>query len=426
MRDSSSRPLAPHDIARIRNYFGDAIYILFDDSEPSDLPFFALLSHNLCIAKGTSLLVPFGGMNIIIAADFTHPPEITVCRNHPSLYTQGRAILSNFMDVVMLRDPIRTVDQSWRAVLQRIRFGRMDDKSCSQLRSLTLPGPGPVDVRSISWTTSTVVTDHAATRQQWNTASLRAHYLRTGNPVYICHAKDTIGIRSLTDREQFFADRLEISTDQLEVSLALSVGMPVMVELSLQMEPDWPFDEIHDVSFAQIIGITLHPADTTTAAYDGVVSLKRLPQSIQLRDHAKSDTFTITPTTDRGYWLRHPMPVTTHLAGPPVFTTQFVTRSQYAVKGAYAISNDESDGEPNCTVIADISKCLSAREAYTILSRASHADHIRLLHDFDNSLFLNGFDDESHIDHRRMANLHRLTFERLHQGRDVRCGSAPL
>lgn len=423
--DSISHRPSPREISSIqRDWSILEGYLIIEDSDPNDLSFFALLSHNLCIARNTPLHIPFGGLNIIITADCAYLPN-----NHNShtaahglLNRLGNETLLQFREIIILHLPMRTVDPVWWDLLRRIRFGRMDKASIELLRTLILPGiNSPNPNTSVPWTRKTLITSHDITRRQWNTASLRSYGRRSGLPIYICTAQDSMYGLPLTAREKYFSESLTFDKpQQLNTSVAIALGMPVIVTLAFQSI----FCE--EGSLTQIVGITLDPADADTQNIGGVIHLKRLPLSIRLRQSPAMPLITLRPSR-RGYHLRLPLAVMGHGVGA-LPAIKYVNRLQYALAGAYAISDIRSQGAPLCTIVADISNSASVKDAYATLSRSINMDSIRLLRDFDDSLFKTGFDDESHAERRRLAAEHDATAVRWEKTSkdDIRYNSVKL
>ena len=90
-----------------------------------------------------------------------------------------------------------------------------------------------------------------------------------------------------------------------------------------------------------------------------------------------------------------------------------MSRSQYAITAGYAFTDYKSQGQTIEYVIIDIGKpptgSLSPFSVYVALSRSRERDNIRLLRDFDASLFQNHPSEALRSDMRRLEQLNEVT-----------------
>lgn len=415
--DTISQHPSPRLIQFVREDWEEVIFVVIEDCPTDDPSFFTELSHNLCLANDKPFHMLFGGINIIIAGDVIYGPA-----NHRTTFRgplrpqhwaeeMGREVRSQFTEVVLLRQPMRTVDPEWWRLLQDIRFGRMNPDSLRKLRSLVLPDCGIAKpLSSFHWAESTLITSNPITFSQWNTASLRCHSRTTGQPIYVCSAEDTVSgsDRVLNDRERFYVSRIPFTDmKQLSTVVHIAIGMPVMVCL--------PFvsPTLEEGAIARVVGVTLHHADTQTRAeVGGVIRLKRLPRSIQVQQNDTDNIVTLAPSR-RTYHIQFQTPPDI-LGGGAAATTvvRHIDRQQYSLTGAYAITDVRARGESTCAFVVDISNSQSVKSVYTALSRSRSMDGVRFLYDFDNRLFSKGFDNPSDFGHRRVASMHEFTAAR--------------
>ncbi|KAJ7482441.1 hypothetical protein FB451DRAFT_1029725 [Mycena latifolia] len=95
--------------------------------------------------------------------------------------------------------------------------------------------------------------------------------------------------------------------------------------------------------------------------------------------------------------------------------TKTVKRTQFPLTGAYAFMDYRSQGQTLPYVFVDIgtppSGGLSLFNLYVVLSRSSGRETIRLLRDFDDTMFQKGHEAELLAEDERLEALNKKTLE---------------
>lgn len=361
---------------------------------------------------------PYGGMHVIKFGDFHQFPPVK--NNKGALYVDrkedgrksqlGRNMFVQFDRVVILREQVRVTDPVWTEILERVRVGQCSEDDVREIQKLVL-GNEECEVPNFDeppWMDSILVTPRHAVREIWNDYSVKKHCVRTRNRKYTVPAEDfdrnSPSSLSLEARLAI-AKTKDKDTGNLQDRIQIAVGMKAMVKINYAIEAD-----IANGTRGRIERIVLDPRETVVEEDDnGDVTLKYPPALVLFRpDKATQITFDgiaagLIPIT----------PSSTTFTVKSDSATFKITRRQYALTPGYAFTDYKAQGQTIEYVVIDIGKppsgTLSAFGVYVALSRSRGRKTIRLLRDFDESLFQNHPSEDLRLDMLRLEKLDALT-----------------
>jgi len=363
---------------------------------------------------------PFGSMHIIKSGDFHQFPPVgnptgALYVDRPNKDSKrallGREIFLQFDQVVILDKQNRIKDKTWADILSRLRVGECNANDIEEIEKLVLTNPAcdVPDFTCAPWDEAILVTPRHSVRNLWNEHALAKHCMKTGNQHYIVPAEDTSrdGSEGLSMEARLAIAGLdEKKTGKLPATVHMAIGMKAMVLLNVATEAD-----IANGTRGEIQDIILDEREEPTAPNeDGTITLKFPPAMLLFRPYKKTNLtfpglppgvipltpslapFTVTGRTDKRYK---------------------VTRRQYAMTSGYAFTDYKSQGQTIEFVIIDIGKpptgTLSPFSAYVALSRSRGRDTIRLLRDFDASLFQHHPSEALRTEMKRLERLNETT-----------------
>jgi len=342
--------------------------------------------------------VPFGGLNIILICDFHQFPPVggtNVALYCPPINRQtaviGKAIYLQFETVVNLEKQQRIDDELWVQILSRSREGACTEADIHEIRKLILTNP-QCDVPDFGrepWNKAVLVTPRNCVRAAWNRAAVRRHCKETGELLYIFDTEDTVGNERVpTNMEQkaILASMKLDDTRKLPFRVEVAIGMEVMVTLNIATEAD-----LANGSRGKIKDIVLDPREALCdmdLGEDGVVWLQYPPAMILFQPfHHEFPPF---PGLDPGLIPIFPSELSFSISYRGKSATKIIRR-QYPLSAAYAFTDHKAQGQTIPYVIVDIGKTIifpvTPFAAYVALSRSTGRNTIRLLRDFDDTIF---------------------------------------
>ena len=318
---------------------------------------------------------------------------------------------------------MRIMDKVWSDFLTHLRIGQVQRSELEMLRKQIIGSPScpKVDFDLEPWNDSSLVTPRHAVRTQWNEACVRKHCRLKKTKLFICTVENSMKGRELTLQEQYGVAARNVSSKQnggkrrrksndLPGMVEIVIGMKVMVTSNIETDLD-----VTNGARGEIVDIILHPDEPTIE--DGpVVKLKYLPSYVLIK-------LTRTRATqllglDEGVI---PVQVTTRnfqikvKNGTGKYITRTVHRRQFPMTAAYGFTDYRSQGQTLRYIIVDIARPpsggLDLFNLYVALSRSSGRETIRLLRDFDDSMFLKAHDAALLTEDDRMERLDRITKE---------------
>jgi ATP-dependent exoDNAse (exonuclease V), alpha subunit - helicase superfamily I member len=383
---------------RRKNNILDKEYLIIDEASMLTTDLMNMVSNvtghiRTCNGVGNTSM-PFGGMNVIIVADFHQFPPVgkkasTLYHDENQRVTAklGRAIFLQFETVVILRQQMRISDHHWIEILGRLREGECTEQDLKDIRQLVLTNK-KCDIPDFSkepWSEAILITARHSVRNAWNAMALNNHCNKTGHIRYISSAEDSKGRNreDLSIHERYEVARLTADkTGRLPDRVEIAIGMKTLVTWNLATDAD-----LANGTRGTITQIILDPREEG-GIQDGVKLLQFPPAMILFKPNEDSQqTF---PNVEKGYIPIFPSEATFTIHPSPK-KTKSITRRQLAVDSAYSFTDYRSQGQTLEYVIIDIGHPpkgpLSPFNAYVALSRSRGRQNIRLLRDFDDSLF---------------------------------------
>jgi PIF1-like helicase len=361
----------------------------------------------------------FGGMDVIDFGDFHQFPPVG--NASAALYCdrpdtddvhalKGRSIFLEYDHVVVLREQMRCMDAIWTGILSRLRVGDCTEDDIGEVQKLVLTNAACdiPDFTTSPWCDAILITPRNATKDLWNSAAVERHCRMSGNRKYIISAEDTIKDTGLTPDKRTMLEIASLkdeTTRNLKRRVELAVGMRAMVILNIATEAD-----LANGTRGTVQGFVLDPREERAVPDEkGHVHLRYPPPVIYFKPDTKTNVvfegippgiIPISPST-------HGFSVTVN--GEKVK----IERSQLAVVPAYAFTDYKSQGQTMEYVIVDISRppsgCLSPFSVYVALSRSRGRKTIRILRDFDPTLFMHHPSEDLRIDMMRLEQLDKQT-----------------
>ena len=419
---------------KLQQMWKHARYLIIDEYSMLSKTFLHNLSRNLTIATALNDAAnndhSFGGLNVILCGDLHQFPPVVRKRTEALFYPAdivadskacqlGRKIYEEFQDVVILKEQKRVVDDDWLFFLRRLRLGKVEQDDLTMLRSLIINptlAKDAIDFNIAPWNSALLITPRHALRQKWNDCALRKICKENMRSIFVCNARDTIDGKPLSLRQRYALtantkQETSIHTKILPQKLELAIGMQIMITTNIEVEHD-----ITNGARGEIVDILLHP-DEPAIPPNAIVNLKYLPVYIlvkMIRTRAPlldnlgdkvvpiefaSQTFPITYVNENSDQEK-----------------KTVTRLQYPITGAYAITDYRAQGQTLSNVIVDIASPgygkLTLFNLYVALSRSRGRDSIRLLRDFDDKIFNQTHCEALINEDARLEKLHEDTIKR--------------
>ena len=266
------------------------------------------------------------------------------------------------------------------------------------------------DFSTSPWCDATVITPRNATKDLWNKAALERHSNRSGNRKYIIYAEDTMRDTGDTPdnvTKLAIAGLKDDVTKNLKMRVELSIGMKAMVVLNIATDAD-----IANGTRGTVEGFVLDPREkSTTPDEDGYISLRYPPPVIYFKPYSHTTlTFEGVPAS-----IIPISPSTVRFSVERDGEKVKLERRQLALVPGYAFTDYKAQGQTMECVFVDISKppsgALSPFSVYVALSRSRGRRTIRILRDFDHSLFMHHPSEDLRIDMERLQELNEKTKE---------------
>lgn len=408
--------------AKRQQNMGNVLWLTIDEISMLTTNLLQRLSEITGFVRGnkTSSTIPFGGINVLLLGDLHQfPPVANTCKElyHPMPSTDdcrlGRHLFLQFKTVVHLHEQMRIRDATWLGILDRSRTGNCSDEDIQEIRKLVLTNP-KCDIPNFSlppWDNVILVTPRNSVRTAWNEKMLRAHCQKTNQTHYVVYAEDTCGRNPLNREQRLAIAHLKLDkTNRLPNKLELAIGMKAMV-----LENIAPDAGVANGSRGEIIDIVLDPREPELDQYTHSVQLLYPPAVVLFAPY-------INPGTQleglpKGVVPIFPSQKKFRLGGRSGST---IARKQLALTAAYAFTDFKSQGQTIENVIIDLAKTPSGKltgfNAYVALSRSRGRNTIRLLRDFDSTLFTKHPNELLRIEDERLDKLAWETIQKYNAG----------
>lgn len=415
-------------LQKLAVFWKPVLYLVIDEISMVPRELLAWVSRIISMAKEAAGCEtgaqPFGGINVLIVGDFHqfapvnskplyHPGEPAKDRTKEGAI--GHELYKQFESVVILKQQHRVTDPQWTDFLQHARYGQCEPRHLTYLRSLILTSPtcSIPDFNIAPWNRAVLITSRHSVRIAWNEAATRKHCRDAGTPLFLCEAQDRIDNR--VGRQLTLAERWAIKEKSrtgrtgcggLPDSVPIALGMEVMVTYNVETELD-----IANGARATIVGIVMDEGEPPLDLRKAEITLRRLPAYILVKMH-QTKAPRLEGLEERVLPLE-PMERKFSVDLPAGKGKRSVHRRQLPITAAYAFTDYRGQGQTLETVVVDIGPVptgkLTPFNAYVALSRAAGADRIRLLRDFDDSLFTTVPSPMLELEDRRLKGLDEKT-----------------
>ncbi|KAJ6622669.1 hypothetical protein B0H10DRAFT_2340322 [Mycena sp. CBHHK59/15] len=408
--------------ARLQEFWRRIEYLIVDETSMLAKEFLALLSRNISIARAHS---GYQSDHLWGFPPIPAPLYYPIDPIHDSLESKlGRMIYEEITTVVLLKEQMRVTDLVWLDFLRHLRVGNVQEHHLAMLRTLIIRRSGSTDginFERVPWSEASLVTPRHAVRTQWNDEAVRKKCQDSQRQLYICPAQDTYKGRPLNLSERYnLAAHLSkksrrnkknsMQVKDLATEIELAIGMKVMVTSNLETDLD-----LTNGARGEIVDIILDP-DEPPVGDAPIVRLQKMPAYILVkltRTRARQ-----LPGLDKLVIPIEPTTTTYHMKvklPSGKMGTKTVKRTQFPLTGAYAFTDYRSQGQTLPYVFVDIgtppSGGLSLFNLYVALSRSSGRETIRLLRDFDDTMFQKGHKAELLAEDERLEALNKKTLE---------------
>ena len=269
-----SQVTSKETITKLRRFWRGKRYLIIDEYSMIGKSFMARMSRNISMGMDENASPfrdhSFGGLNVILFGDLHQFPPVAVKRGEP-LYKPidsvqdtmdsqiGRRIYDEFTTVVVLQKQNRVTDTAWKELLSRLRVGEITDHDVKIVKSLVLTPQSMTskDMVDNDWSEACLVTPRHSVRQYWNDAALRQLCMRSGQPILVCIAEDTVTTKKKSDLGTIVhneGDHTDRQQKTPPVKIEIAVGMKVMVTENLETDLD-----VTNGARGEIVGVVLHP-----------------------------------------------------------------------------------------------------------------------------------------------------------------------
>ena len=395
------------------------------------------LAHQVCgrVRNGDGRIdstTPFGGLNVILLGDFHqfapvgNPREALYRRAQPGRTEKktavvGRNLYSQFDTVITLTEQRRITDPQWMDILQRARTGDCTKEDLREIRKLIITNP-ECEIPAFDtkpWSDGLLVTPRNSMRASWNSAALTKHCQETGQILYICDAEDTVGEdhhRPDMEQRMTLAKIPLEDLDGLPHRIELAVGMKAMITANVATEAD-----LANGSRGIIADIVLdirEEVNKEEAERDGVVKLQYPPAVVIFEPY--HHTFPQFDGLQEGQ-----IPIFPSELGLTISTTgkprTKIHHRQFPLTPAYGFTDQKGQGQTILPVYVDIGRVpgnfgIDPFGAYVALSRGRGRESIRLLRDFDDSIFTRHPSEDLRQEDERLRILTEQTKQRWDAG----------
>jgi hypothetical protein len=408
--------------ARRQHNIGGVLWLMIDEISMLTTSLLQYLSQVTGFVRGGGVnsTIPFGGICVLLLGDLHQfPPVANTSRElyHPTPISDdcrlGRDLFLQFKNVVHLEEQMRIRDATWTEILDRSRTGDCSDDDIQEIRNLVLTNPNCniPDFSRPPWDNVILVTPRNSVRTGWNERMLLAHCRKMNQTRYIVYAEDNCRKKPLTREQRLAIAHLKVDkTNRLPNKVELAVGMKVMVLENIATDAG-----LANGSRGEIIDIVLDPKEPVPVISSESVYLQHPPVAVLFAPYFNRGTQ--LQGLPKGVVPIFPSQKSFRLGGKSGCT---IARKQFALTPAYAFTDFKSQGQTIENVIIDLAKTpsggLSGFNAYVALSRGRGRESIRLLRDFDSTLFTKHPNELLRIEDERLANLASQTIEEYNAG----------
>ena len=411
-------------LARRKKNMGSVLWLTIDEMSMMTTPLLVYLSQATGVVRsgltGVDASIPFGGLNVILLGDFHQFPPVASAKRE--LYNPspengtcqlGRNLFEQFDIVIRLDQQIRIRDVGWMEILQRTRTGDCTYQDIAAMKKLVLTNPDCdiPDFLRPPWSDTILITSRNCVRNRWNELMLEQHARRAGQIKYVLYAFDRTNGQPLTKQQRLAVAHLKLDdTNNLPHKVELVIGMKAMVTMNISTDTD-----LANGSRGVVEDIILDPRERIDVDHGTTIQLQYPPAAILFKPFfSRKHKF---PDLPEGTVPIFPTQKKFKLGGKSGVR---IEREQFALTPAYAFTDFKSQGQTIESVIVDLAKPpsgnLTGFHAYVSLSRSRGRGTIRLLRDFDESLFTRHPNEHLRKEDARLERLEKETKKRYDAG----------
>ncbi|CAF4508019.1 unnamed protein product [Didymodactylos carnosus] len=409
-----------------------------------DLNLLARLAETITIGKSALAELPFGGVNLVLFGDYiqyspimdkalytnfeneltTKAKKVKPLREVDINYRAGHSIMLQINCVVKLTQQMRTMDQRYSELLDRLRLGTCTREDYALLCTRVV-APNNI-VKSLNlppWKDAVILVYVNELRTELNGMAVLDKCYEIAGPPVICVAEDTFKVETV-NVPNFRSHVLSLPDNKTELLpgyLPLVPGMPVLLTNNIA-------DELGiSTGTSGIFRNLVYEASTENPKSDGktitfpsgtVFIQKPLYALVEIPKSKLEEKLTLISK-------RSQVDVKPLLSKPvhkPLRNTRITaTRKQLPFVPAYAITTHKSQGQTMAKIIVDLvyltSKNAETASAYVPLSRAKRLEDLAIYRPFPyKSLLIQPTSDQTN-ELRRLETLNTQTLDRYQNAR---------
>ncbi|CAF1484221.1 unnamed protein product, partial [Adineta steineri] len=249
------RTIKPGD-SKLEKQWALVEYLLIDEMSMVGLTLLAKLNRILSAAKHADPQIPFGGINVIffgdylqyrpvydepLYTDFSQPSKNKSGQSRSEKEIQQRAARSLILQincVIKLSQQMRTEDERYRELLERLRQGDCTLGDYELLLTRVVGQPSVSSLRESPWNEAPILAYRNEVRTQLNNKAAVHNAAQLGHQLMVCVAQDTCRGKAIED-PILMKKLLELSdskTEHLPGLLPFVPGMPVILTQNLAIE----------------------------------------------------------------------------------------------------------------------------------------------------------------------------------------------
>ncbi|CAF1467844.1 unnamed protein product [Adineta steineri] len=249
------RTIKPGD-TKLENQWRLVEYLLIDEMSMVGLTLLAKLNRILSATKHADPQIPFGGINVIffgdylqyrpvydtpLYTDFSQPTKNKSGQSRSEKEIQQRAARSLILQincVIKLSQQMRTEDERYRELLERLRQGDCNLQDYELLLTRVVGQPSVSSLRESPWNEAPILAYRNEVRTQLNNKAAVHNAAQLGHQLMVCVAQDTCRGKAIED-PILMKKLLELSdskTEHLPGLLPFVPEMPVILTQNLAIE----------------------------------------------------------------------------------------------------------------------------------------------------------------------------------------------
>lgn len=311
--------------------------------------------------------------------------------------------------MIKLDEQMRIRDPTWQNILTRSRTGDCTSDDVEEILKLVLSHPmcSVPDYTVPPWNDAVLITPRNGTRILWNEDMISCLCRKTGEVRYVFYAHDSHKQKPLSRQHRLTIARMKPEQmAHLPNKVELAIGMKAMVLSNIA-----PHVDLANGSRGTIMDVVLDPRESACPDSSNTVILQYPPAAVIFQPYNNNDVS--LPGLPAGMVPIFPTRGTFRLGDPGGIA---VHREQLALTAAYAFTDYKAQGQTMECVLVDLGKpptgTLTGFTVYVTLSRSRGRDTVRILRDFDTTLFTRHPSERLQDEDIRLCDLKKQTLAR--------------